>query len=151
MIARRFRTPLLGTALVLGSLAVLAVPLHRLTARSGETPPEAIAESKTHSETIRTVLRIRVLDPLEDVVIRTSEDRILHQAETMVPGEVEEDVEILLEEDEFELHLSTRSGEKETAVFITLLPDGHEERTAYAIGSGTWEETLRFHWEHAHE
>lgn len=151
MIARRFRSPLLGTALVLVGLAVLAVPLHRLTARSGETVRKPPVAMTNESGTTRAVLRIRVLDTLQDWEIRTAEDKVLHRAETMEPGEVEEDVEILLDHEGLELQLSARAGDKETAVFITLLPDGREERTAYAIGFGAMEETLRFHWEHEHE
>ncbi len=151
MIARRFRSPLLGTALVLIALAVLAVPLHRLTAGGGKTVSEPIAETKSESETTHAVLRIRVMDPLQDLAIRTAQDMVLLQSESMEPGEVEKDVEILLENNGIELHLSTRTGNKETAVFLTLLPDGLEERTAYAIGSGALEESLRFDWEHEHE
>jgi hypothetical protein len=151
MIARQFRSPLLGTALVLMALTALAVPLHRLTARSGEVIREAAADPALHSETTRAVLRIRVLDTLEDVEIRASDDRILHQAKILEPGEVEADAEILLENNKIELHVTAQAGEKETALFITLLPDGHEESTAYVIGSGALDETLLFHWEQQHE
>jgi hypothetical protein len=151
MIARRFRSPLLGTVLVLAALAGLAVPLHRLTARGGDAISRATAEMETESGHIRAVLRVRVLDTVKDWEIRTSQGKLLHRADLLEPGEVEEDVDILLENDQLELLVSAQTGDKDTAVFITLLPDGHEERTAYAIGTGSLEETLHFHWEHQHE
>lgn len=151
MISRSFSSPLLGTLLVLLAVSLLAVPLHRLTA-SGEKPNrEATAETVSLSETTHAILRVRILDALEEIEIRTAEDRVLYRADSMKPGEVEDDVEILLEKNELDLHLRARAGEKETAVFITLLPDGYEECTAYAIGSGTMEETLRFRWQLEHE
>lgn len=148
MIARRFRSPLLGTILVLLALALLAVPLHRLTARGEESGRETRTETAAAAETTRAVLRVRVLDALKDMEIRTTEDQLLYRQESMEPGETEVDVEILLEHNEAELRFQARAGDKDTAVFITLLPDGHEERTAYAIGAGIWEDTLHFHWEH---
>lgn len=151
MIARPFRSPLLGTALVLVALAVVAVPLHRLTAHGSKAVGNPTVETTTESETTRTVLRIRALDVLHNFEIRTTKDELVYRAETMEPGETEADVDILLEKESVELHLGARAGDKDTAVFITLLPDGREERTAHAIGSGTIEETLRFAWEHEHE
>lgn len=151
MIARRFRSPLLGTALVLAALAVLAVPLHRLTARRGQTVTDNAAEISSESGTTRTILRVRVLEALENWEIKTTHGHVLHRADLFEPGEMEKDVELLLDQDEVELLLSARAGEKDTAVFVTLLPDGYEERTAYAIGAGLLKETLHFHWEHVHE
>lgn len=153
MIARRFQTPLLGTALVLLALAVVAVPLHRLTAHGGgamrtgaPAAPVEPATAPTHA-----VLRIRTLDGLRDIRITDSRDQVIHQADAMDAGETESDVNILLEKGSADVHLSARAGEKDTAVFLTLLPDGREERTAYAIGSGTLDETLHFQWEEEHE
>lgn len=150
MIARRFRSPLLGTALVLVALAVLAVPLHRLTARnSGNTDVGTTAE--TARETTRAVLRIRLLDAWSDLEIQTTEGSTFFHAQSIEPGEIEQDVDILLDNGFIELHICGQTGDKDTAVFVTLLPDGHEERTAYALGSGRIEETLGFEWELHHE
>ena len=154
MIARRFRSPLLGTALVLASLAVVAIPLHRLTAHHGGSapvPPAAVTSTPPSSATIGAVLRIRTLDPIHDLEIRNSKDEVVFQTTSMEPGETEHDADILLENGNCELHLSARTGDKETAVFLTLLPDGREERTAYTIGSGQLDETLHFHWHEEHE
>lgn len=151
MTARPFRSPLLGTALVLAALAVVALPLHRLTAHGGKTADAPVAEIKTDTAHTPAILRIRALDVIHDIEIRSARDLVLYRADTMEPGEIEADVEILLEEEAVELHLGARAGDKETAVFVTLLPDGREERTAYAIGSGALDESLRFEWEHHHE
>ena len=40
--------------------------------------------------------------------------------------------------------------QSETAVFLTVMPDGREEQTRYATGDGVVEETLRYEWHHAH-
>jgi hypothetical protein len=37
-------------------------------------------------------------------------------------------------------------GLAETAVFLTVMPDGYEDQTRYAIGTGLIEEPLRFTW-----
>ena len=37
----------------------------------------------------------------------------------------------------------------ETAGFLTVMPDGYEDQTRYAIGTGRLEETLRYEW-HPH-
>ncbi len=37
----------------------------------------------------------------------------------------------------------------ETAVFLTVMPDGYEDQTRYAIGTGRMEEPLRYEW-HTH-
>lgn len=151
MITRPFRSPLLGTALVLAALAVVALPLRRLTAHGGKAAVTPATEIETNTATTPAILRIRTLDVLHDIEIKTTTDHVLYRADTMEPGEIEADVKILLEEEAVEFHLSARGGAKETAVFVTLLPDGLEERTAYAIGSGELDETLRFAWEHHHE
>jgi len=150
MIARRFRSPLLGTALVLLSLSALAVPLHKLTTRGAPVARHAALEKQPAGESIRAVLRVRVLDPLFDWEIRTAQGEVLHRAASIEPGEIEEDVEVFFENDSIDLLINARTNDKETAVFVTLLPDGHEAHTAYAIGSGTIRETLHFHWQHPH-
>jgi hypothetical protein len=151
MIARRFRSPLLGTTLVLAALAMLAVPLHRLTTRSGEALARNAEESQPESTATRAVLRVRVLEPLEDWEIKTTNGHVLHRAALLDTGELEEDVEISLDNGHLELLLRAQAGQKETAVFVTLLPEGYEERTAYSIGAGILQDTLHFHWEHEHE
>lgn len=79
------------------------------------------------------------------------EGGVLYRSERYEPGETEVDVEIPLEHDSVEIRVRADAGAKETALFITLLPDGLEESTAYAIGSGSLDETLHFHWPHDHE
>lgn len=150
MFFRRFRSPLLGTALVLSALALLAVPLHQLTTSRAEHQKGSTADRKQESKTTRAILRIRVLDAWQDWQITTNEGTIVHRAASIEPGETEVDVEVLLVNEELNLEWSGHTEDKETAVFLTLLPDGREERTAYAIGSGEWRETLNFCWKHDH-
>lgn len=151
MIPRRFRSPLFGTALVLAALGVVSIPLHRLTAHADKPAAAPDARPDTGSDVTGAILRIRVIDAVHGIAIRTTQQRVLFQADVLEPGEVEQDVEIKLEKESLELQVDANAGDKETAVFVTLLPDGREERTAYAIGSGSIGETLRFQWSTTHE
>jgi hypothetical protein len=74
-------------------------------------------------------------------------DVIWKLAETPA-GDVENDIELQLVEGTLDLTLHVEFGDQagETAVFLTLLPDGLEEQTRHAIGSGSIEESLHFSW-----
>ena len=140
-------SPLAATAVVLAALALLAIPLRGLTGRKQEAPSAAIPVQT--DRTMPAVLRVKALDPLERFAIRTTEGRTLLEAGTMPAGESEHDAEIRLEQGVCELVLTAEAGEGETAVFLTVMPDGFPDETRYATGSGALDETLRFEW-HIH-
>lgn len=140
-------SPLAATAGVLAGLALLAIPLRELTGRTQEVAAPAapiVAEQGTPA-----VLRLKVLDPVENLAIRTTDGRVLLEAATLPAGESEHDAEIHLEQGVCELVLTAEAGESETAVFLTVMPDGFPDETRYVTGSGALDETLRFEW-HIH-
>lgn len=150
MIPRRLHSPLLGTGLVLAALALLALPLHRLTAegRSAAGKPSPPPPTTAAVDAVPATLRIRTIDPLSSIHIRDDTGRVLYQTTDVQPGEVETSVSLPWHDGKIDLTLRAESGQKETAVFLTLLPDGREERSAHAIGSGPFDEILPFHWDH---
>ena len=64
-------------------------------------------------------------------------------------GEEEADVQLLLLDDALELRVEADFGDEshETALFLTVLPDGIEEQTHYLIGSGSLDEILHYEWD----
>jgi hypothetical protein len=149
---RWLQTPLAGTAFVLAGIGVIAIPLHRLTsATKAQAPAATQAPVVTDDETLPAVLRLRLLDAAKRVVISDASGAVLWDLADAVPGETEHDVGIKLSGHELELGLRVEfaDGENESAAFLTVMPDAHEEQTSYAIGRGQVEETLRYEW-HAH-
>jgi len=149
---RWLHTPLAGTAFVLVGIGVLAIPLQRLT--SGSKAQAAVAATKpaiTDDETLPAVLRLRLLDAAKRVVVSDASGTVLCELADAPSGETEHDVGIQLSGHELELGLRVEfaDGTNESAAFLTVMPDAHDEQTAYAIGSGQLEETLRYEW-HAH-
>ena len=95
--------------------------------------------------------RSRLLQALNILHVSDASGAVLWDLADAVPGETEHDVGIKLSGHELELGLRVEfaDGKNESAAFLTVMPDAHEEQTAYAIGSGRIEETLRYEW-HAH-
>ena len=146
---RWLRTPLAGTAFVLAGIGVIAIPLQRLTSATKAQAPAAIqVPAVTKDETLPAVLRLRLLDTAKRLVVSDASGAVLWDIADAVPGETECDVGIKLSGHELELSLRVEfaDGKNESAAFLTVMPDGHEEKTAYAIGSGQVDETLRYEW-----
>jgi hypothetical protein len=142
---------LTGTAGVIAGLCLLSVPLRKLTS----APParEVTATAPTVSAaTIPTVLRIKLLAPARKLSVTTHDGTVLLELLDRAVGESEHDVAVRLTDDELDLTLAAEfeAESGETAVFLTVMPDGYEEKTAYATGGGVIEESLRFEWHHAH-
>lgn len=149
---RWLRTPLAGTAFVLAGIGVLAIPLHRLTsATKAQAPAATQAPVVSADETLPAVLRLRLLDAAKRVVVSDANGAVLWELANAPSGETEHDVGITLSGHELELGLRVEfaDGATESAAFLTVMPDAHDEQTAYAIGSGQLEKTLRYEW-HAH-
>ena len=155
MSATRWHTsPLLATAVVLVGLCLLAVPLHRLTSATPPPlplPPSVPAASAGSS--ITAVLRVKLLAPARDIRLETLDGIVLLEAESLPAGESEHDATVALDDGTLALALRAAFDDEvmETAVFLTVLPDGHEEQTRFATGAGVLEETLYFEWSHAHQ
>ena len=143
-------SPLAGTAGVLAGLCLLAVPLRKLT--SEKTVPQVTAAPAEISVLeIPAVLRLKLLAPAKHLTLKTTDGKVLLDLTALAAGESEHDAVICFTDGELDLALAADFGDaaSETAVFLTLLPDGQEEQTRYVTGSGLLEETLRFE-EHTH-
>lgn len=159
MIPRSLHTPLAGTAVVVLALAAIAVPLAKLTrssadAKGGALDPVASAVSPTRPDEatpparVPAVARIRLLQPAEELTLRTSRGEVLLALRELPAGESEHDLQIPLAQGQTCMLLDARMtpAANETAVFVTLMPDGYEDRTAYAIGSSPMQQSLQFSW-----
>jgi hypothetical protein len=146
---RWLHTPLAGTAFVLAGIGVLAIPLHRLTsATKAQAPAATQVTTLADDENLPAVLRLRLLDAAKRVVVSDANGAVLWELADAPSGETEHDVGIKLSGHELELGLRVEfaDGTNESAAFLTVMPDGHEEKTAYVIGSGQVDETLRYEW-----
>lgn len=152
MIGLRWLTsPLAGTVAVLAGLCLLAIPLRKLTSAQ-PVPQVKLQAAVVSAADIPAVLRIKLLVPANRVTLQAPDGTIVLGIEDAEAGESEYDVQVRFTDDEIGLHLVAEFTDEtaETAVFVTVMPDGYEERTAYATGAGRIEESLRFDWRHSH-
>jgi len=142
---RWLASPLAGTAGVLAGLCLLAVPMRRLTSTTAAEPMRLPAAATTE---IPVVLRLKLLAPAKSLKLSTRTGLVLLDLANPTAGETEHDVRIPFSEGGLDIDLRADFGEakSETAVFLTVLPDGYEEKAGYATGSGLIEETLRYDW-----
>lgn len=139
-------SPLAATAGVLVGLALLAIPLRQITTAP---PVPAVTASAAPSATIVPAwLTLKLLAPVKSVSLQTAAGQMLWELAETPAGDVETEAVIPLDHGGLDLTLSADFGDHpaETAVFLTVAPDGLEEQTRHAIGSGHIEEPLRFTW-----
>ena len=144
-------SPLAGTALVLAALAVVSIPLRRLTSAPAASVSQA-AEAGVEAGEIPAVLRVKLLTPAKRVTVESSDGDVLLELADCPAGESEHDTRVDLGDGDLELRLIADFGERdeETAVFLTVMPDGYEGKTGFATGAGSLDETLGFDWSHNH-
>lgn len=145
-------SPLAATAVVCTILAVLAIPLRKLTAERVALPVPTVEISGNahgHGHDFHAVLRVRLLDNAQSLHVRTTEGVVLWEAGNLKAGEHEVETNLLLTDDALELILKADFGadSRETALFLTIMPEGVEEITHYALGAGSIEEVLHFEWD----
>ncbi len=145
---RWYASPLAGTGAVLATLGLLAIPLRQLTSARAVPAPVAAAPAVSPKET-PAVLRLKLLDAVTKLTIAGPDGRLLLDTGPLPAGESEHDAVIPFEHGIAELTLHADAGDEETAVFLTVMPEGLEDRTLWLAGSGTLEETLRYEW-HVH-
>lgn len=144
-------SPLFGTAMVLVVLGLLAIPLQRLTGSERGRLPSAVAEAtQTPTTTTPALARLRLLREARSVELRSDEGQLLWKAENLPAGETEAEIQVEIIHDEAVLHLRAEFPDDgtDTAVFVSVFPDGLEERSAHAIGGASFEERLVFTWPH---
>lgn len=142
---RWLASPLTGTACVLAALSLLAIPLRHLTSPGRLQPAPAPA---TAPGGIHAVLRLRLLAPASRVVVTTADGKPVLDRRDLPPGESEHDAVIPMDAGALDLRLRADCGtaNAETAVFLTVMPDGYEDQTRYGIGRGLIDEPLRYEW-----
>jgi hypothetical protein len=142
-------SPLAGTAGVLAGLCLIAIPLRKLTS----APPAPTSSSlETSAAEIPSVLRVKLLAPAKRLLVKTPDGTVLLDMPQPAAGESEHDAVLHFDDDGLDLVLSADfcDSQAETAAFLTVMPDGREEQTRYATGSGLLEETLSYNWHHGH-
>ncbi|MEN9975274.1 MAG: hypothetical protein RLZZ282_1280 [Verrucomicrobiota bacterium] len=135
---------------MLAGLALLAIPLRKIT--SAVVPrPVVPASSSSSSREMPAVLRLRLLAPAQRISCHTPDGKVLLDLQNVAAGESEHDALIPNHSAGMDVILRADFGATvgETAVFLTVMPDGDEDQTRFAIGSGLIEESLRYDW-HVH-
>ena len=145
--SRWLASPLAGTAGVLAGLCLLALPLRQLTSArlplAAPAPAAVVAPVGSHA-----VLRLRLLAPATRVVVKTADGTVLLDRRDLVAGESEHDALISQVAGGLDLRLQAdfSVGVAETAVFLTVMPDGVDDQTRYGIGRSRIDEPLRYDW-----
>jgi hypothetical protein len=140
-------SPLTATAGVMAGLALIALPMLRLTSGAPVPPPVAMTDDAVQTN---AVLRLHTLVPLSEIVIADAAGGALLRLQDTPAGESEHDVALEIIHGGLDIELAVAGATVETAVFVTLMPDGREELTRHSIGSGDFQDMLRFDWPHAH-
>ena len=146
-VSRWLASPLAGTAGVLAALSLLAIPLRQLTSARRPLAAPAMAAAAAPGG-IHSVLRLRLLAPATRVVVTTAAGTKLLDRCDLVAGESEHDAVLPLVAGGIDLALRAdfSAGGTETAVFLTVMPDGYEDQTRFGIGRGRIDEPLRYEW-----
>lgn len=139
-------SPLAATAGVLAGLGLMAIPLRQLT--SAPPMPAVKTPSADAVTAVPAWLTLKLLAPAKSVILKTATGQVLWELAETPAGDAETRIGIPLDEGELDVTLTVSFGDApaETAVFLTIAPDGLEEQTRHAIGSGLIEEPLRFTW-----
>ncbi len=142
-------SPLTATAGVLVVMAVIAIPLRKLTSAAPVAPAPPVEAAETNG--VPAWITLKLLAPAESVSLKTASGQLLWELPATPAGDVETQTTLPLDAGSLDLVLAADFGDApaETAVFLTLTPDGLEEITRHAIGSGLIEQPLRFTW-HSH-
>lgn len=142
-----FASPLVGTVAVFMALGILSLPLRRLTQTQASLQ---VKEVKASDSGVHGVLRIKVLKKMKRVVFRSLSGEMWFEMKDLEVGEHEKDFELRLEEGVLTGRVEVDFGDhqQESAIFVTVMPDGYEERTCYVIGAGEVVETMRLVWNH---
>lgn len=140
------RTPLVATAIVVGGLLVLAIPLHQLTtAKAAALRPAPPPQQANHTP---AWLTLKLLTPADAITLATTDGTILWSLGPSAAGDHETHLELPVTDGHTELVLDVQRPDHapESAAFLTIAPDGMNERQAHALGSGTIRELLNFDW-----
>lgn len=140
-------SPLAATAGVLVGLALLSIPLRQITSAAPMAAQPVAAIAPTNS--LPAWLTLKLLTPAKSVSVKTTGGQVLWELAETPAGDLETQAPLPLDQGELDLTVDLDFGDNpaETAAFLTIAPDGLEEQTRHAIGSGRIEESLRFIWQ----
>jgi len=143
------KSPLAGTAVVLLVMGLLAIPLRRLTSHPLIQPPvTGAAADAPGAAATPCLLWFKLLAPAKLLRIATQAGDTVLALTDPPAGESEHDVRLVFADRRLDLvlHADLGPAPADTAVFLTVMPDGMEPQTRYLIGSGELSETWRFDW-----
>lgn len=149
MIAPRWvASPLVGTVGVLVGLGLLAIPLRNLTSEEPPQVPIRVPDDSTSTK-IPAVLRLKLLVAAKRIVVKTAQGETLLDQQDMAAGEFEYDTLIPFADGELELAVEADLGAagSDSALFLTVMPDGYGSATRYMIGHGRIEDFMNFTWQ----
>lgn len=140
------RSPLAATAGVVLGMTLIAMPLHHLTSDPAAAAPQAPGDD-TQALTPAWI-SLRLLAPVKSATLQTSNGDTIWKLGTSPAGEVEirKPLPLVNHRLELILHIEWIEPSAESAVFISIEPDGLEQSTQYIIGSNTARELLTFIW-----
>ncbi len=143
------RSPLAGTAGVLATLGLLAIPLHRLTSHRPPPAPSPLAPPPTADALTSAILRLKCLAPARSLRLTTEDGTILLDLTDVAAGESECDALLPISHNSLEIWLQADLGTStaDTAVFLTIMPDARDAQTRFVLGSGSLSQPLRFNWQ----
>lgn len=140
-------SPLAATAGVLTGMALLALPLRQLTSTSPQAG-QPIALAPDTRNIVPAWLTLKLLASAKSVSLKTPDGKSVWQLHETPAGDVETRLDLPLDSGGIDLTLSADFNDTttETAMFLTIAPDGLEEQTRHAIGTGHLERSLGFSW-----
>lgn len=141
-----FRSPLAATAGVILGMTAIAIPLRHLT--SGASGPVAKAPGIGTQALTPAWISLRLLAPVKSASLQTSNGEVIWKIHAIPADEIEIRKALPLVKYRLELILNVEWVEPtaESAVFLSIEPDGLERSTQYLIGSGSARELLVFTW-----
>lgn len=146
-------SPLFGTAIVMVVLGLLAIPLRDLTGSDRALPPAAggaagVSAASDVGDSTPAVARLRLLREALSIELRSDDDKLLWKAAKVSAGETEAEIPLVITDGGAVLRLCAEfAGDgAETAVFVSVFPDGLEERSAHAIGGASINDRLVYRW-----
>ncbi len=143
------RSPLAGTAGVLATLGLLAIPLCHLTSHRPPPAPSPLAPPPTADALTSAILRLKCLAPARSLRLTTEDGTILLDLTDVAAGESECDALLPISHNSLEIWLQADLGTStaDTAVFLTIMPDARDAQTRFVLGSGSLSQPLRFNWQ----
>lgn len=141
-------SPLIATGVVVVGLWGVSYPLRRLTSGVESVVRVSPVEKRGEEEKLHAVIRVKHFEKIRSLRVSDERGLVVLEVKDLEAGEHEYDVTMRIHERmvEWKLGVEMEDGGGETAVFMTVMPDGMEDRTNYVIGEGMIEELIRYEW-----